>query len=42
MKTKDIEMYSTYKEEKSAVAERLIKTLKNKIYKHKTKTCAYR
>ena len=27
-------MYSTYNEEKSAVAERFIRTLKNKIFKH--------
>ena len=30
---KDIEMFSTYKEEKSVAAERFIRTLKNKIYK---------
>ena len=30
----DIKMYSTYIEGKSVVAERYIKTLKNKIYKH--------
>ena len=29
-------MYSTPKEGKSAVAERFIRTLKNKIYKHMT------
>ena len=29
-------MYSTYNERKSAVAERFIRTLKNKIYKHMT------
>ena len=29
-------MYSTYDEEKSAVAERFIRTLKNKILKHMT------
>ena len=29
-------MYSTYNEGKSLVAERFIKTLKNKIYKHMT------
>ena len=29
-------MYSTYNEGKSAVAERFIRTLKNKIYKHMT------
>ena len=32
----DIEMYSTYNEGKSVVAERFIRTLKNKIYKHMT------
>ena len=30
----NIEMYSTYNEGKSAVAERFIRTLKNKIFKH--------
>ena len=29
-------MYSTYNEEKHVVAERFIKTLKNKIFKHMT------
>ena len=29
-------MYSTYNEGKSVVAERFIKTLKNKIFKHMT------
>ena len=29
-------MYSTYNEGKSIVAERFIRTLKNKIYKHMT------
>ena len=29
-------MYSTYNEEKSVVAERFIRTLKNKMYKHTT------
>ena len=29
-------MYSTYNERKSAVAERFIRTLKNKIFKHMT------
>ena len=33
LKENDIEMYSTFNEEKSVVAERFIKTLKNKIYK---------
>ena len=32
----DISMYSTYNEGKSVVAERFIRTLKNKIYKHMT------
>ena len=32
----DIKMYSTYNEGKSVVAERLTRTLKNKIYKHMT------
>ena len=34
LKNNDIEMYSTYNEGKSAVAERFIRTLKNKTYKH--------
>ena len=34
----DIIMYSTYKEGKSVVAERFIRTLKNKLYKHMTAT----
>ena len=29
-------MYSTYNEEKSVVAERFFRTLKNKIFKHMT------
>ena len=29
-------MYSTFNEEKSVVAERFIRTLKNKIFKHVT------
>ena len=36
LKDNNIEMYSTYNEEKSVVAERFLKTLKNKIYKHMT------
>ena len=32
----DIEMYSTYNKGKSAVAEKFIRTLKNKIYKYMT------
>ena len=31
-----IEMYSTHNDGKSVVAERFIRTLKNKIYKHMT------
>ena len=36
LKINNIEMYSTFNEGKSVVAERFIKTLKNKIYKHMT------
>ena len=36
LKENDIEMYSTFNEGKSVVAERFIKTMKNKIYKHMT------
>ena len=36
LKRNDIEMYSTHNEGKSVVAERFMKTLKNKIYKHMT------
>ena len=36
LKENDTEMYSTFNEGKAVVAERLIKTLKNKIYKHMT------
>ena len=32
----DIEMYSTHNERKSVVAERFIRTLKNKLYKYMT------
>ena len=32
----DLEMYSTHHEGKSVVAERFIRTIKNKIYKHMT------
>ena len=32
----DIDIYSTYNEGKSVVAERFIRTLKNKLYKHMT------
>ena len=34
LKISNIEIYSTYNEGKSAVAERFIRTLKNKIFKH--------
>ena len=34
----DIIMYSTYNKGKSVVAERFIRTLKNKLYKHMTGT----
>ena len=34
----DINMYSTYNESKSVVAERFIRTLKNKLYKYMTAT----
>ena len=36
LKDNDIEMYSIYNDGKSVVAERFIKTLKNKIYKYMT------
>ena len=36
LKDNDIEMYSTHNEGKSVVAERFIRTLKNKIYKYMT------
>ena len=36
LKDNNIELYSTYNEGKSAVAERFIRTLKNKIYKYMT------
>ena len=38
LKMNNIEIYSTYNEGKSVIAERLIKTLKNKIFKHMTAT----
>ena len=34
LKISNIEMYSTYNEGKSVVAERFIRTMKNKIFKH--------
>ena len=36
MKTNNIEIYSTYSEEKSVVADRFVRTMKNKIFKHMT------
>ena len=36
MKINNIEIYSTYNEGESVVAERIIRTLKNKIFKHMT------
>ena len=36
LQNNNIEMYSTHNEGKSIVAERFIKTLKNKIYKYMT------
>ena len=36
LKDEEREMYSTYNEGKSVVAERFIRTLKNKLYKHMT------
>ena len=36
LKINNIEMYSTYNEGKTVVAERFIRTLKNKIFKHVT------
>ena len=36
LKINNIEMYSTYNEGKSVVAERFIRALKNKIFKHMT------
>ena len=32
----DIKVYSTYNKQKSVVAERFIRTLKNKVYKYMT------
>ena len=36
LKDNNIEMYSTHNEGKSVVAERIIRTLKNNVYKHMT------
>ena len=41
LKENDIEMHSTYNEENSGLAERFLKTLKNKIYKHITTMARY-
>ena len=44
LKINNIEMYSTFNEGKSVVAQRFIKTLKKKIFKHMTaisKKCLY-
>ena len=38
LSSNNIIMYSTYSEGKSVVAERFIRTLKNKLYKHMTAT----
>ena len=38
LENNDIEMYSTHDERKSVVAERFMRTLKNKIYKYMTST----
>ena len=38
-KKNEIEMYSTFDGGKSVVAERFIKTFKNKIYRHMTTVC---
>ena len=37
----NIEMYSMHSEGKSVFAERLSRTLKNKIYKYMTSICTY-
>ena len=36
LKNNNVEIYSTFNERKSVVSERLIRTLKNKFYKHMT------
>ena len=36
LQNNEIEMYSTHNEDKSVVAERFLKTLKNKIYRYMT------
>ena len=41
LKENNIEMHSTYNEGNSGLAERFLKTLKNKIYKHITTMSKY-
>ena len=41
LKINNIEMYSTFNEGKSVVAERFVRTLKNKIYDYYFKKCLY-
>ena len=41
LKNNDIEIYSTHNEWKSVIAERFIKTLKDKIYKYITSVSKY-
>ena len=41
LKKNNTEMYSTYNEGESVVAERFIRTLKNKIFKHMTAISKY-
>ena len=41
LKDNDIEMYSIHNKRKSVVAERFIRTLKNKIFKHMTAISKY-
>ena len=38
LQNNDVEMYSAHNEGKSVIAERFIKTLKNKIYKYMAST----
>ena len=41
LSSNDIIMYSTFNEGKSVVAERFVRTIKNKLYKHMTATVYY-
>ena len=41
LKDNHIEMYSIHNEVKSVIAERFIRTLKNKIYHSNIKKCVY-